>query len=234
MTSKETKTVIEDVDDIDDLVDDEKYNPLNLKAPAKKKPSSTDESIFDHPYFKYILIGLSIVVIVLVIIMYYRKMRALQPKDDAEEDEPEDNRIEQLENVNEQLRNEVQQLQMSNQSYVEHINRLADQLEAQKTYSPVLPMKQDSYDAPDPDTPQEKPQIIKDKEQIKQMINSRRPTVQDELDQQEQTKKEQSDADEKQALNDIKAATQIDDSNSESEEGGDKDVQSLMDIIQSQ
>ena len=145
-----------------------------------------------------------------------------------------------LESENERLKQEVQQLQLSNQSYVNHINRLADQLEQQRapanTYSPVLPMTVNSYEAPNPEAPKEKPQVVKDKELIKQMVNSPRPTVQDELDKQQAEADETNAANDKQAIEDIKQTTQLTDDNDESESDNkdEADVQALMNIIQSQ
>ena len=238
MTTEEIKP-----EDVEDLIGSPIFNPLDLKHTSETKQVATTnraQSILDNTYIKWLVIGLSVSVIILVIILYYRKIKAAKRQVEADDDDEEEaNDDNSLESENERLKQEVQQLQLSNQSYVNHINRLADQLEQQQhsksnPYSPVLPMTSDSYEAPDPEAPKEKPQVVKDKELIKQMVNSPRPTVQDELDKKQAKEDEDNAEKEQQAINDIKETTQVEDDDNNEEEDDGKDVQALMNIIQSQ
>lgn len=84
------------------------------------------------------------------------------------------------------LNGRLQTLEKEKQLYIHKINQLNNELQIQsEPYKSTLPMTQNSYDAPNPNQPKEKPQLLKDKEAIKAYVNSKRTTVQDELNEQE-------------------------------------------------
>lgn len=215
-------------------------NPLDLKSSSESTEKESNSSdLFGNKTFKLVLLGLTILVlIVLILVIVYRKYTNSIQETDANEEEELPDEKDELANENERLQQEIKALQIQNQNYVNHINRLADKLEEAQQYSPVLPMKEDSYDAPDPDAPQQKPQVVKDKELIKQMINSKRPTVQDELDNKQAQKEEKEEQANSQIEAELKATTHDVNNDSEDEQEptstNDKDVESLMNIIQSQ
>lgn len=77
------------------------------------------------------------------------------------------------------MQNRIQDLELENERY----SKLITEYRTTKAnpYSSVLPMTENSYDAPDPNQPKEKPQALKNKEAIRNFINAKRPTVEDEL-----------------------------------------------------
>lgn len=77
------------------------------------------------------------------------------------------------------MQNRIQDLELENDRY----SKLITEYRTTKAnpYSSVLPMTENSYDAPDPNQPKEKPQALKNKEAIRNFINAKRPTVEDEL-----------------------------------------------------
>lgn len=228
-------------------------NPLDLKTSSETTENeitnkdNSINSLLENKTFKLIFLGLVIVsIVVLILVIVYKKYNSKVQEQDANEEEDMPDPNEELTNENEQLQQQIQALQIQNSNYVNHINRLADQLEEAQQYSPVLPMKEDSYDAPDPNTPQQKPQIVKDKELIKQMINSKRPTVQDELDNKQAQKNETEEQTNSQIEVELKETThdinntpltddeETNDTTTNNDSSNDKDVESLMNIIQSQ
>ena len=195
----------------------------------------------------WLLVGCAIVIVVILIINYF--VRANQKK---KEDELKEltNKYTELEQENESLQSEIEQLQSDNQNYVSHINRLADELENRQQpknpYSSVTPMTENSFEAPDPNAIASKPQVVKDKEALKAMVNSKRQTVQDVIDQQQADKKEKSTTSDASAEQEIKNLTHAEDNESDNAEQNnnqesdddvdvdDKNVNDLMNIIQNQ
>lgn len=122
------------------------------------------------------------------------------------------------------LSGRLKDAEQDKQIYIQKINQLNESLQNQ--YTPILPMTVNSYDAPDPDKPKEKPKLLKDKEAIKAYVNSKRQTVQDELDERETKEKEQEDAIINETENELMEQTK-------SERRDDK-VDEIMEIISSQ
>ena len=222
-------------------------NPLNLSEPTqiKNKQADVDKTTSNLFSFQtstastYIIIGVGIIALIIVAVYYLYhksqtdsqiKMNEISIKNDE------------LLKTNKSLQQELQQLQIDNENYVQHIDRLAAQLEQQQRqtqeppYSPLTPMTENSFDAPDPNAVPQKPQIIKDKDEIKKMVNAKRPTVQDEVDRRKQQQDTNEDDIEKQTKEEIKQITNVDDEDLEehAQEVEDGNVQALMNIIQSQ
>ena len=223
-------------------------NPLNLSEPTqiKNKQADVDKTTSNLFSFQastastYIIIGVGIVALIIVAVYYLYhksqtdsqiKMNEISIKNDE------------LLKTNKSLQQELQQLQIDNENYVQHIDRLAAQLEQQQRqtrqeppYSPLTPMTENSFDAPDPNAVPQKPQIIKDKDEIKKMVNSKRPTVQDEVDRRKRQQDTNEDDIEKQTKEELKQITNVDDEDQEehAQEVEDGNVQALMNIIQSQ
>ena len=223
-------------------------NPLNLSEPTqiKNKQADVDKTTSNLFSFQastastYIIIGVGIVALIIVAVYYLYhksqtdsqiKMNEISIKNDE------------LLKTNKSLQQELQQLQIDNENYVQHIDRLAAQLEQQQRqtrqeppYSPLTPMTENSFDAPDPNAVPQKPQIIKDKDEIKKMVNSKRPTFQDEVDRRKRQQDTNEDDIEKQTKEELKQITNVDDEDQEehAQEVEDGNVQALMNIIQSQ
>lgn len=229
-------------------------NPLNLQTEVIDEPNTntgtgSNASSASEPinYSLWIIVGFVIVLIVVLIINYF--IRSSYKQKQAELLDLNKKYME-LTEENESLQTENEQLQSDNKNYVNHINRLADELETRQQpknpYSPVIPMTENSFDAPDPNAKATKPQIVKDKEQLRAMVNSKRQTVQDVIDQQQEEKANKTTTDDATAQKEIKILTQADvnddipESNNDNKtddediEADDKNVNDLMNIIQNQ
>lgn len=210
------------------ITEPEAFNTPELTSPSDNTSTDSKSSMTI-----YLLIGAVGLLIIAVVVLFI--IRSIKNNKNEELNELNDKNTE-LMKENEQLQAEVQQLQIEQQNYVQHIDRLADQLEAQqqqKIYSPLTPMTENSYDAPDPNAMPTKPQVIKDKEEIQRFVNSKRPTVQDEID---SKKTEQDEQDKNESLNtekELKDLTHDDDNNDEEHED-DQNLSDLMNIVQSQ
>lgn len=176
--------------------------------------------------FQYILIGVSIIVVVgLIVFLIYKKINS-KVYDIGEQ-------LELTRKENALLKDKLKQHEADKQAYVRHIDNLTnelDELSARNVqpYSSTLPMRVDSYDAPDPDAQPRKPQIVKDKEAIKAMVNKPRPTVQDEIDNINQEKQKHQEDDEEVTKNEISNLTH------QNSNDDDNEVENIMSIIQSQ
>lgn len=183
----------------------------------KNKTTKHENSSMNSNLIKYIcLFVLIVVVIALIIVTVYRTHKV------------------QLENLGSLLetsrkeeallRGRLKTLEQDKQSYIRKLNELNNELQNQ--YTPILPMTNNSYDAPDPDKPKERPKLLKDKEAIKAYVNSKRQTVQDELDDREAEKNEND--------NELIAKTQNEIIEQTKAERRDEKVDEIMEIIQSQ
>lgn len=103
------------------------------------------------------------------------------------------------------MQNRIQDLELENERY----SKLITEYRTTKAnpYSSVLPMTENSYDAPDPNQPKEKPQALKNKEAIRNFINAKRPTVEDELREREAVEAQRIEELNAQALADISNET---------------------------
>lgn len=181
--------------------------------------------------FPTILItGSALLFIIIVVIIYYIRSSTNKNKELIKVNE----KYEELVKQNNELQAEMAELQEDNKHYIQHINHLSDQLEQQQnTYSPITPMTVNSYEAPDPNQTPTKPQPIKDKEAIRAMVNSKRPTVQDEIDNRKQQHEQQENDDEEQTKQELKDLTNDNDDERQNDDK-DENVKDLMTIIQSQ
>ena len=113
-------------------------NPLDLQTAEKPSAISKVSSVLKGNFLKYLLIGLTIVSIVVILLLVYRRYQLSKQTEQEDEKKPdeedddtneEDEKFTRLNAENDKLRSQIQQLQITNQNYVAHINRLADQLE---------------------------------------------------------------------------------------------------------
>ena len=149
------------------------------------------------------------------------------------------------------LSGKVKALEQEKQQYMRRLAQLNNELQMQQAqpYSSTLPMTKYSYDAPDPNKEREKPQLLKNKEAIKAMVNSKRPTVQDEIDEREAMEREAESRSIRAMTHELEKQTHDSDYKSEEKKqmreaasvpqevddsgDGDKKVDELMALIQS-
>ena len=180
----------------------------------KEKKNSSDDS--SNTVIKYVVFALLVVTLICVVIyICYRTYKTQL-----------DNMGSLLESTRKEeaiLHGKLKAAEQDKQLYIQKINQLQNSIQSQ--YTPILPMTNNSYDAPDPDTPKEKPKLLKDKEAIKAYVNSKRQTVQDELDERQAKEKEQ----EKNMISETQDEL-LEQTNSEKR---DEKVDEIMEIIQS-
>lgn len=196
------------------------------KDRTEKKKENEEKTINGfNSIAKYVVFGLVVVLIVCVIVFMCYKSFKIQN----------DNLGALLEKARKEeaiLNGKLQTMEKERHVYINKINQLNDALQTQsEPYTTTLPMTKNSYDAPDPNKPKEKPQLLKDKEAIKAYVNSKRTTVQDEINERE--------AEEREAQNNINNATKEEIQNqthSERKEDLEQDdadkVDEIMNIIQ--
>ena len=209
-------------------------NPLQLSKQQDDEAESVDSSEpSTNINMTYIIIAVGLITLIIIAVYYLYRKSQLDTKSQLEEMSE---KYIKLKEHNDSLETELQQLQTDNANYVQHIDRLAAQLEHQQVFSSITPMTEDSYDAPDPNAVQQKPQIIKDKEAIKHMVNSKRETVQDEFDRHKQQKDTTNENVEKQTQNELKEMLNIEDDQPSPPDSNEHDdnVETLMNIIQAQ
>ena len=210
-------------------------NPLQLSKQQDDEAESVDSSepSTTNINMTYIIVAVGLITLIIIAVYYLYRKSQLDTKSQLEEMSE---KYIKLKEHNDSLETELQQLQTDNANYVQHIDRLAAQLEHQQVFSSITPMTEDSYDAPDPNAVQQKPQIIKDKEAIKHMVNSKRETVQDEFDRHKQQKDTTNENVEKQTQNELKEMLNIEDDQPSPPDSNEHDdnVETLMNIIQAQ
>lgn len=208
------------------------------------KPTQTKSSVDTAAMLKYVAIGLTVVTIVVVTVIllrarYRTEINALT-----------DNLTE-FQTSDTLLKNKLREAEHIRVQYANRIKQLTAELSEARSYNPSLPMHANSYDAPDPEAPRQKPQVLKDREAIKSFVNSKRPTVQDEIDDREREAEDKEERDNKRVKFELNKATHAskrveqDDSESDSEEPTmvqqprkqavpqDDKVENIMNIIQS-
>lgn len=173
-----------------------KTNNKNITAIVENKPTVTDEKTntntthnttpSDSKYnlsinsniIKYIIISITVIILIALAIYVTYKTYSTQNKNLGTllEEARKDVAI---------LSGNVKTLEQEKQMYINKINQLNNELRASQTqydnnYSNILPMTENSYDAPDPN--KEKTKVITEREAIQRLVNSKRKTVQDEID----------------------------------------------------
>ena len=196
------------------------------------QPDSKKSNSQSTPFSTMLIIGSALFLIIIVAIIYYIKSSANNNKELIKANE----KYEEMVKRNNELQAEMSELQEDNKHYIQHINHLSDQLEQQQKpmYSPLTPMTVNSYEAPDPDQAPTVPQPIKDKKAIRAMVNSKRPTVQDEIDNRKHQEEEQENNDEEQTKKELKNLTNDGDDAEDDDDDKNENVEDLMTIIQSQ
>lgn len=138
------------------------------------------------------------------------------------------------------LRGKLKSAEQEKILYAQKLNQLNTEFQRMQTnnpYNSTLPMTKTSYDAPDPDKTKEKRKLLSDKEAIKAYINSKRQTVQDEIDEREAEKREEQKNMKHKIKEEIQSQTNTKQNNEEynDDDYEDKDkVDEIMNIIQPQ
>jgi len=179
--------------------------------------SSEKQATTDNSMIKYIVFGLLIVVLISVIVFISIKTYKTQLNNLGA-------LLETSRKEEALLHNKLKTAEQDKQMYIQKINQLNNDIQTQ--YTPILPMTVNSYDAPDPDAKKEKPKLLKDKEAIKAYVNTKRQTVQDELDEREAQQKQKDETMINSTENEIQAYSNAD--------KRDEKVDEIMEIIQAQ
>lgn len=198
------------------------------KKKGTKEAEETEEKTIDsfNSIAKYLIFGLVVVLIVCAIVFTCYKSFKTQNNNLGA-------LLEKARKEEAILNGKLQAMEKERHVYINKINQLNDALQMQsEPYAATLPMTKNSYDAPDPNKPKEKPQLLKDKEAIKAYVNSKRPTVQDKINEREAEKREAQDN----MNNVIQEEIQNQTHSERKEEIQDKDdadkVDEIMNIIQ--
>lgn len=162
---------------------DEKNNNTNATNNTNNNTSSnTKYSLsINNNILKYIAISITVIMLIVLAIYVTYKTYSTQNKNLGTllEEARKDVAI---------LSGNVKTLEQEKQMYINKINQLnqvnnelrASQTQYDNNYSNILPMTENSYDAPDPN--KEKTKVITEREAIQRLVNSKRKTVQDEID----------------------------------------------------
>ena len=198
----------------------------SVKEQTEKKKENEEKTINNFNFIvKYFIFGLVVVLIVCVIVfMCYKSFKTQNNNLGV--------LLEKARKEEAILNGKLQTLEKEKQLYMHKINQLNNELQMQSDpYKSTLPMTKNSYDAPDPNKQKEKPQLLKNKEAIKAYVNSKRTTVQDEINERE--------AEERETQNNINNATKEEiqkQTHSERREDLEQDdadkVDEIMNIIQ--
>lgn len=177
----------------------------------------------------YIFFIIVAAIIVIIAITYYRWQCNKELASNVE-------LIDKMKVHEELLKHKLQESEQSKVLYSNRIKSLSNEIELlhrkqqeltqSHVYNPVLPMNETTYDAPDPELKREKSKQLKDKEAIKSYVNSKRETVQDAIDKQQQSEEQQQQ--ETQLTVEKELKHQIDNQYSDEEQ-----VDNIMSIIQS-
>lgn len=138
------------------------------------------------------------------------------------------------------LRGKLKSAEQEKILYAQKLNQLNTEFQRMQTnnpYNSTLPMTKTSYDAPDPDKTKEKRKLLSDKEAIKAYINSKRQTVQDEIDEREAEEREEQKNMKHKIKEEIQSQTNTKQNNEvyNDDDYEDKDkVDEIMSIIQPQ
>ena len=208
-------------------------NATKSSTTGKSSKAKTSSLSFDT-ILKYVIFSVTIILIVSLVIYICRKVYTSRI----------DNIAALLESSRKEeaiLNSKVKSLEEEKQSYVQRIYDLNNEIQMQQAapFASTLPMTKNSYDAPDPDQQREKPKLIKDKEKIKAFVNSKRTTVQDELDEKELLEKEEQNRNDDNIQKNLQMETHTNDDNDNDNETvpksseNDEKVDEIMSIIQS-
>ena len=151
----------------------------NTNTTHNTTPSDSKYSLsINSNIIKYIIISITVIILIALAIYVTYKTYSTQNKNLGTllEEARKDVAI---------LSGNVKTLEQEKQMYINKINQLNNELRASQTqydnnYSNILPMTENSYDAPDPN--KEKTKVITEREAIQRLVNSKRKTVQDEID----------------------------------------------------
>lgn len=187
------------------------------KGDKSSSPSTTSSTNITSSAMKYVILALLIITLIAVIIYICYKTYKTQINNLG-------SLLETSRKEEAILHSKLKASEQDKQLYIQKINQLNNDIQNQ--YTPILPMTNNSYDAPDPDAPREKPKLLKDKEAIKAFVNSKRQTVQDELDERQAKAKEEEENMINETQDELLTQTKAD--------KRDEKVDEIMEIIQSQ
>ena len=157
----------------------EKNNNINNTNTNNNTAANTKHGFsIDSNVLKYIVISISVIILIVLAIYVTYKTYSTQNKNLG-------TLLEEARKDVAVLSGNVKTLEQEKQLYINKINQLNNELRASQTqydnnYSNILPMTENSYDAPDPN--KEKTKVITEREAIQQLVNRKRKTVQDEID----------------------------------------------------
>lgn len=203
-----------------DALKDDKTQMVSLASSTTsntKKGGSDKSSTSTSTTMKYVILAILIITLIVVIVYICYKTYKTQINNLG-------SLLETSRKEEAILHNKLKASEQDKRLYIQKINQLNNDIQNQ--YTPILPMTNNSYDAPDPDAPREKPKLLKDKEAIKAFVNSKRQTVQDELDERQAKAKEEEENMITETQDELLTQTKAD--------KRDEKVDEIMEIIQSQ
>ena len=211
-------SISQDANIITELTPTQQAQPIQQDQTSKSQVSQLNL----NKILRWSLVGLGIVLIAVSIIYLFVRSAANKAEKLNE-------KLESAQKESAILKARLDAVEDEKNNYIQHINHLSEELEArEELYNSNLPMQQNSYDAPDPDAQPENP-VVKNKQAIRQMINSKRPTVQDAIDEQNQKETEKQEQLSKTAQDEIKDLTN--DANHTEEEEEIEQLNRLSDVI---
>lgn len=211
-------------------------NDILIKnTPQNAKTTQTKNNSVNTDVLKYVAIGLTMVTLVIATVIILRS-RYRSQIDSLTSD------LTAYQSSDALLKTKLHEAEHARAAYANRIKQLTMELSEAQNYNPSLPMNANSYDAPDPETPRQKPQVLKDREAIKSFVNSKRPTVQDEIDDRARNAEEQTTTDDNRVRFELSKTTHTSDkhvphssesSDDEQTTQHDDKVENIMNIIQS-
>lgn len=205
--------------------------PANKNAKTNNKDTSSNKK-FDT-VLKYFVFGMIMVLVVCLTIFICYKTFKTQTNNLG-------TLLETSRKEEAILRGKLKSAEQEKILYAQKLNQLNTEFQRMQTnnpYNSTLPMTKTSYDAPDPDKTKEKRKLLSDKEAIKAYINSKRQTVQDEIDEREAEEREEQKNMKHKIKEEIQSQTNTKQNNIEynDDDYEDKDkVDEIMSIIQPQ
>ena len=206
--------------------------PANKNTKTNNKDTSSNNKKFDT-VLKYFVFGMIMVLVVCLTIFICYKTFKTQTNNLG-------TLLETSRKEEAILRGKLKSAEQEKILYAQKLNQLNTEFQRMQTnnpYNSTLPMTKTSYDAPDPDKTKEKRKLLSDKEAIKAYINSKRQTVQDEIDEREAEKREEQKNMKHKIKEEIQSQTNTKQNNEEynDDDYEDKDkVDEIMNIIQPQ
>ena len=206
--------------------------PANKNVKANNKDTSSNNKKFDT-VLKYFVFGMIMVLVVCLTIFICYKTFKTQTNNLG-------TLLETSRKEEAILRGKLKSAEQEKILYAQKLNQLNTEFQRMQTnnpYNSTLPMTKTSYDAPDPDKAKEKRKLLSDKEAIKAYINSKRQTVQDEIDEREAEEREEQKNMKHKIKEEIQSQTNTKQNNEayNDDDYEDKDkVDEIMSIIQPQ